>query len=146
MRPLLLIAIFTASLLLPTPAPAFLTNGGFWNAASAPSCGGTSYGGYCWYPSTSGGDCDTACASHSGCNATAITQYGSSGSMASCQALLRAMGFPSPDGAYDNDFWLGWGCGQYYYAPYGRFDYHDTYPSSCAASQPPVTRACACNS
>lgn len=93
--------------------------------ASCPvSCGGVSYGGYCWYMDSfdnGGRSCDTICASHGGCNAAGTVNYaGTGGSSANCQNVLNALGMggvyylgDDPSGfagigcSYNVDMWWG---------------------------------------
>lgn len=76
---------------------ATVTVGGGSNQWDVTTCAGVQVGGYCWYASGDGQDCDTACASQGGgCDLTGIKAYaGSDGSNANCQAVLAALGLGS---------------------------------------------------
>lgn len=59
-------------------------------SACAPTCGGKSLGGYCWYLGPTSGSCTTACASHGGVVTAGIVNYaGSSGTDANCTAVAH---------------------------------------------------------
>lgn len=86
-----------ATIFVPTRSSAewqsFLNNfTGATKAACPVACGGTSYGGYCWYHGPTRGSCVDACASRGGGNSAGTINYvGSGGSDANCLAVIKAM-------------------------------------------------------
>jgi hypothetical protein len=116
-------------------------SGSYTNEYCTPSSG-VSLGGYCWYASSPGASCDSACSTHGGCNLTGTSNYaGSGGSNANCQAVLNALGLGS--GSVSNPFFSQpRGC---WSSSSSNSRFRDTSSTTCAATSSSAQRACACN-
>jgi hypothetical protein len=119
-------------------------------ASCAATCAGTLVGGYCWYYSQSDGqDCDAVCSPHGGCNLTGTRNYaGSGGTIGQCDAVLTAVGAPSP-GSIQNFSNPNYGGGVIGCSFDSAFTNTRTYeisnPTTCNAPFHLIRRACACN-
>ena len=120
------------------------------NCVMAPTCNGTSYGGYCWYLTAQNQSCDQICAAHAGVNVVGTNAYGAGGSDAQCAALMTQLhpgintwgvslrNIPLCDAAAN----YGWGC---YMVTNLNTAYRCEYPLRTDTAFFNTQRACACN-
>lgn len=110
------------------------------------SCGGTTYGGYCWYLGAPTLDCDSVCSGHGGSNASGTVNYvgsGSGGSTANCYNVLNALGDPLNDWEGDSTTSsYAIGCTKWKYATRRCIK---TVTTTSENAPTDVRRVCACN-
>jgi hypothetical protein len=106
-----------------------------------PPCAGVQVGGYCWYYGASGQSCDALCSNHGGCNLAGTRDFaGSGGTLNGCTSVLNALGQSGSAGNGTGE--VAFGCGRILAFGWRRI----TSPTTtCGASNPAVTRVCACN-
>ena len=111
-----------------------------------PSCGGKTWGGYCWYPSEVDGSCTDACAGHGGCNIAGTRDYaGSGGTDEGCRAVLEVLDFEEWQHFDESNNDLGCQYAWNIYTYWSTF-----YETTCEAvpfigeNDPHVIRMCAC--
>lgn len=107
-----------------------------------PPCAGDLVGGFCWFLGNSGDSCDTTCGAQTlTCSPATVAYAGTSGTLVNCDAVLDAIS--APDTAIDGSLTggIGTGCGRYGIATHYR---ELSAPTTCAAAQGSVARACAC--
>lgn len=116
-------------------------------ATPSGTCGGTSYGGYCWYLGGNGQSCDAVCASRSGtCNLNGTHGYaGGGGTAANCNAVLDAMNFGTvPNASTMSEGYAGYGGGcTVNYSVNGRIHWNGT--TTCDAHDSINAPVCACD-
>ena len=122
-----------------THAPAGVTI-----AACAPPCGGTSYGGFCWYLGATAASCTTTCSSHGGTvDAGTITYAGSGGTLSNCTNVITALGKTFSSSGDVTSAPAGYGC--YFSSVIVTTAYHATTPATTqAAAGSSRQRACSC--
>lgn len=116
------------------------------NAPSLLNCDGKLVGGACWYYGALNKSCDDVCTNHGGYNTATETDAGSVGTDDQCKSVLTAVGAP------DDEFFTRGACPQGFGCMY---DYSNSVrvrcagpgaiPTTSAAKDTDVLRACACN-
>lgn len=79
-------------------------------SACPPPCGGTYYGGYCWYYGAVSKSCTTTCSSHGGTTNGTINYVGSGGSLTNCINVATALGISYGSASDDNTTNNAQGC------------------------------------
>lgn len=105
-------------------------------------CTGTEAGGFCWFPSSLGQNCDGTCAAVGlSCSTAGTIDYvGTGGTDANCVAVLNAAGVDTSS-FFSGPCTFGIGCG----ADSGFIAGRCTSPATtCAAADPGLYRICAC--
>jgi hypothetical protein len=110
----------------------------------SPTCAGQLVGGFCWFLGASGASCDATCAAvGKTCDAATISYAGSQGTNSNCTAVLNAL--VPPFIALDADCTASVGAvGCWYFAETDEYVRCTAPPTTCAASNPGLHRACAC--
>lgn len=110
------------------------------SSCSAPSCGGVSVGGYCWYFGATDESCTTVCASRGGYNAATLSYAGSGGSNNNCRDVLDGLGIGTI-GSSPSTNAFATGCG----TSNSLVRHRGTTATTESANGAAVRRACACN-
>ena len=84
---------------------------GTYTSSSCQACAGARVGGFCWYLSSTGQSCTSACSSHGGVTGGTVSYSGwPSGTLSHCDAVLAALEAGSGSaGDFSNPF-FGSGC------------------------------------
>jgi len=95
--------------------------GGMTNASTAQACTGVSYGGICWYLSTTGASCAQTCASNGGTAQNMASFVGTTaqgGSLEKCTTLANLLGLNQKPVSGSRNDGLGLGCHVYLGVPW----------------------------
>jgi hypothetical protein len=120
-------------------------SGDYQNQSCTDTCAGQYVGGYCWYLTSPGQSCTSACSSHGGCNLAGTKNYaGSSGTNAQCTAVARTLGISDGAEAITNGHgaYYAYGC-SYDHQPRLLKRFVPT-ATTCGASNSLTRRICAC--